>query len=472
MIHDAAHYLEQHYICPKHHVTHTGSNAYLLDFYLYLKEDTKGKQFLFKLLELIVANPDGGKVFYPGHLNPMNMSQNVIDTGTAVDAIARFTHERQKLFSEDEHEYIKNALQEVVETYLSEAARSKKITNQRLWGLTGVASYAHYVGEEQKYHDLAKESITKAFRDMTIDGFFRYYPDPGLELEQYDDITAFYQSRHTTFIMYVTSLLRLDSSQFQKDLDKSMHALLAMYTEKGVKDMRMECKRWYWLSPYEVASHAFDAYALAHSSVEGASSALQNVLFNVRTHFRSGKLNAAKGINNNFQCPIFWTAHMAWLTRIPNIEKLFDRQTELVPFSYQFSGNEIVTHTTPHKRILVSKRFGKRNPTTGIYTNGIVMNDIRWGRIPALPHAYLFSIREVVNHAWYAFRGFRFIEGLLRLWYFSLDSLALLLPIYYMKYGKVTSITETKGRIRVTVVPGSKFGSLLKEKERSLTITL
>lgn len=472
MIHDAARYLEQHYTCRKHHVIHTGSNAYLLDFYLYLEEDEKGKELLFTLLDLIVENPDGGKVFYPGHLNPMNMSQNVIDTGTAVDAVARFAHEKRELFSKDEHEHIRGSLQEVVETYLAQAAHSKKITNQRLWGLTGVASYARYAGEGQKYQELAKESIEQAFRDMTSDGFFRYYPDPGKNLEQYDDITTFYQSRHTAFIVYVIAMLQINPLQFQEGIDASTRALLSMYTGSGAKDMRMECKRWYWLSEYEVASHSFDAYVLAYSHLESTEEALKNVLYTVRTHFNSGKLNAAKGINNNFQCPIFWTAHMAWLTRIENITSVFDNQTEITPFSYQFSGDEIVTHTTPDKRILVSKRFSKRNPTTGIYTNGIDAGHVEWGRLPALPHAYLFSIREVVNHAWYAFRGFRFIEGIARLWHFTLDSLAMLLPLYYVKYGKVESIHVSEKNIQVTVIPGSKFGSLLKEKEHSLTITL
>lgn len=471
MIHDSVQYLERNQKCSKHHVGHTGSNAYLLDFYTYLGEIEKGKKFVFELLDLIVDSPDGGRVFYPGHLNPMNMSQNVIDTGTAVDAIARFVFLNKEHFSDDEHKEVKQSLKEVVETYLAEAACSKKITNQRLWGLTGVASYARYVGEEKKYLPVARESLEKAFSDMTVDGFFRYYPDPEKHSRPYDSMTTFYQSRHTTFMQYALESLGLDASEYTDRLQKSVDALLSMYLSNGTKDMRMECKRWYWLSPYEVASHAFDAYALAHSENEASRAALHNVLFQTREHFFDGFLHSHKGVNANFQCPIFWTAHLAWLCRIPNIENLFEKASKLTHFSYTFRGKEVFTHTDTSKRVMVNSLLHERNPTTGIFENGLPGRGVWRAKIPKLPHAFLFSVREVVNHARAALRGLHFFEAITRLSLFAQEALFMFLPYYSVRYGKVEDLQYTDSEVVVKVKPGSKYGTVLDSVE-TVTIPL
>lgn len=472
MIHEAARYLERSRTCPKHHVEHTGSNAYLLDFYDYLGEIEKGKELIRYLLGLIVISPEGAKVFYPGHLNPMNMSQNVIDTGTAVDTIARFATKNREAFSEEEHTRIRTALKEVVEGYLAEAARSKQITNQRLWGLTGVVSYAQYVGEENTYRGIAEESIERAFSDMTADGFFRYYPNPAKYLIQYDNMSAFYQSRHTAFIRYALETLGMHTALYRARLEQSIAALLSMYTADGWKDMRMECKRWYWLSPYEVASHTFDAYTFSHSNMPEAKVVLQNVLYQVREHFYDGFLHSHKGINHNFQCPIFWTAHLAWLTRVPDIERRFNAADTLMPFSFHFEGREVFSDTNPKRRILVNTFIKERNPTTGIFDNGIEDSRVFFGRPPSLPHAYFFSVREAINHAWYALRGLHFGEFIVRKWEFVIESLTMLLPVYRMAYGKIETFEVTDNEVIATVHLGSKYGTILKDDPVTVRIPL
>ncbi|XKT74493.1 MAG: hypothetical protein ACJKTH_00125 [Patescibacteria group bacterium UBA2163] len=463
MIREAAVYLEKNRTCPKHRVEHTGSNAYLLDFYDYLGEIEKGKKFVWYLLDLVVESPEGAKVFYPGHLNPMNMSQNVIDTGTAVDAVARFATNNRDSFSKKEHEKIQTTLREVAEGYLVKTARSKKITNQRLWGLTGLASYARYLGEESAYRTIAHESIERAFKDATPDGFFRYYPDPAKNSLPYDDITTFYQSRHTAFAQYTLNALNIKEGVYEEALEASIGALLSMYDSNGIKDLRMECKRWYWLSSYEVASHAFDAYALSHSKNPIAQKALNNVLYQVRQHFFDGFLHSHKGLNFNFQCPIFWTAHLAWLTRIDGIEDMFNHANELQPFLYTFHGKEVFSDTNQARRILINTRWQKRNPTTGIYQNGLdAAHRLRF-QIPRLPYAYFFSVKEVLNHSWYALRGGHAGEAIVRLWRFFTDSVTMVLPWYQTGFGKIVSMEIEKESVKLTVLPASKFGTLLKK---------
>ncbi len=469
MMRQSVRYLEANMRCSKHHVEHTGNSTYLLDMYSYLGEIEKGKALIDVLMKRIVKSGDS-YVFYPGLINTMNMSNNVIDCGSCVDTIARFLRTNADAFSEKEHARYRDELKKVVETYLEDAARTKPLTNQRLWGLTGLASYARYVGDVS-YAAVAKESIEQAFTDMTPDGFFRYYPNAHKHgaFDGYDGITTFYQSRCTGFIRYVLGELRMEGAPYEERLLESEKALLAMYKGDGTKDLRLECKRWYWLSEYEVASHAFDAYALSHSRVPEARAALHNVLYQIRQHFFEGYLHSHKGYSINFQCPIFWTAHLAWLTRIPDIAKLFDAADSLAPFSFEFKGREVYTKTSPESRVLVNARFQPHNPTMGIYRNGLAGRGLWRMRLPGIAPAYRASIREVLNHAWYALRGGYILEASLRLSNFFFDSIVMLMPRYSLEFGRIVSFSYENERVSVEVQPASKYGTVLNER---VTITL
>jgi hypothetical protein len=256
--------------------------------------------------------------------------------------------------------------------------------------------------------------------------------------------------------------------QYHRQLEKSVAALLSMYTDKGWKDMRMECKRWYWLSDYEVASHSFDVYALAHVDIPEAKTATHNALYQVRKHFRGGFLHAHKGLSINFQCPIFWTAHLAWLTRLPNIERIFNEASALMPFTYEFRGKEVFTRVRNGRRVLVNTRFQVRNPTTGIFDNGLSHTGALRAQMPALPYSFFFSIRETVNHIWYAVRGGHITEALWRGLCFLRETIRMLFPYYAVQYGKVEAFMYMNtGDIELHVRPATKYGSLsLGESER------
>ncbi len=457
----AVQFLEVHEECPKHHVVHTGKQAYLLDFYDFLGEHQKAKDLIWRLLDRIVDNGEGGKVFYPGHMNPVNMSQNVIDTGAAVDAIARFAHNNPSIFNGKEHRTIKETLGEVVETYLQYAAHEKQITNQRLWGLTGLASYARYAGKESEYRERAVESIERAFADMTPDGFFRYYPEAPDPSRTYDSVSAYYQSRHTAFIMYALDAFGILQEEYGDFLEKSIRALLAFYNTEGVKDIRMECKRWYWHSTYEVVSHSFDAYALFYSHIPEAHEALLHVVYQLKNHWRDGELCSHSGHNDNFQCSIFWTAHLAWFLRIPESKELFEVEKEPVPFSYTFEGQEIFSITNATGRFLLQTFWTPRSITTGIQTCGISFPKKWYARIPHIPYGLSFSIREVLNHALHALRGGRYREAVRRVRSLIQGVLTLIVPQYSYEWGRVTSLKYTHaGNAIIEIVSATRYGTL------------
>lgn len=460
--------LENSFRCPKHHVHHTGSLCYLLDFYDFLGEIEKGKRHIEHLISHIVED-NGAWVFYPGHLDPMNMSQNVIDTGSAVDAISRFAWRNRNHLSEHEHERIRHALRPIVETYLSKASLEKHVTNQRLWGLTGLASWARYVGEENRYREVVELSIRQALRDMSADGFFYYVPrakEVGM-FSGYAGASAFYHSRCLAFIRYSASCVGLSLLSYRDQLHKADQALLALYDENGVKDMRVECKRWYWLSSYEVAATGFDSYALAESTVSESQTLMPHLLMQCEQHMKDGMLHAHRGAPVNFQCPIFWTAHIAWLLRINNSESVWATREDIRPFRFRLKGAEVFSSVTEKGRVWVSKLTSERNMTVGIYDNGLPPR-YRLCAVPLrLPPRFLFSIRETANHVWCALRGGYVLEALARLWQLGVWITWIPLPVCSTHWGKVTSIDvmedEAGGTdLVVTVLPGTLYGTLTK----------
>ncbi len=464
-------FLESNRHCSKHHVEHTGSNAYLLDFYTAQGAVEKGKDFIRYLMTLIVLDRSSF-VFYPGRLNQMNMSNNVIDTGATVDSVARFLRIHHDAFTPEEHHNYGTLLAKVVDTYLLPAALEKPITNQRLWGLTGIASFARYRGEEARFRPHIVASIERAFLDMTPDGFFRYYPNASqyAAFEGYDGISAFYQSRHIAFIEYALSETGMSREPYTDRLDRAMRSLLSMYTSKGWKDMRLECKRWYWQSPYEVASHGFDAYALATHPMASTDTALSNILFQIRNNFSSGHLLSHKGLPINFQCSIFWTAHLAWMLRVSQSSQRFNEAKEVIPFSYEFRGVEVYAKTSSKSRVLINARFQSRNPTVGIYDNGLPPKVVWSLKFPHLPPAFGMSVREVLNHTWYALRGGYVFEALFRVIRFSGELVVMLLPRYSSTYGRIESMhyNEKESTIEVIVFFGTKYGTVLPFSERLL----
>lgn len=469
MLSDVVHFLESSEICTKHHVKHTGKRAYLLDFYTHLGEVEKGKKFIEYLLSHIV-DTKAGKIFYPGLMDPRNESSNVIDTGASIDAIARFLHIFRASFAVDELLRYQKILEEVVMSYLQNAAAEKQITNQRLWGLTGLASYARFA-RTHIYDDVIRASVERAFSDMTEDGFFIYYPRAEeRKLYGYDGITTHYQSRCTAFIRYSLEAAGIDMQPYEERLQQSERALLSMYRSDGTKDLRMECKRWYWLSAYEIGSAGFDAYALANSPVKEAATALHNLLFQVRRHLNHGHLRSHIGAPINYQCPIFWTAHLAWMLRISDVKHLFDAASFLQDFFFIFKGKEVFASTSSSRRTLIDAHWQRRNANEGVYENGLQEGSYWRLKIPALPSGFLFSLHELAVHTRDALYGGYIREGVLRPLLFVKELLVMLLPRYTVGYGKIEELIYGDGSIKVVVRPATKYGTILHDTKITIRV--
>ncbi len=459
-----AKYLEDNIRCQKHKIEHTGKNIYAVVFYSHLGQLEKGKKLILNTVKKITKDGESW-IFYPGRLDHYNKSNNVIDCGAIVDSISSFLKKHKNIFTKKELYEVENALEKVVYTYLTSAAINKPITNQRLWGLTGLASYYDY-SKDEKLVSLIKKSIEISLDEMTRDGFFIYYPKAKANncFEGYSGLTTYYQSRHTSFLYYSIEKADLDLNVYQPRLEKSIEALLGMYKKEGYKDLNLECKRWYWLGDYEVASNSFDIYALSKSNNPLARQVLNNSLVQIKNHFYNGHLHSHKGVNNDFQCYVFWNAHLAWLVRAIN-EKEWDEASFLKELEFDIKLDNLVNVSGGNYQIILNNFWQPRNFTSGILNNGLpnLHNKFFFRFKFICPRKnILISIRENIYHTRVAFHGMRFIEGFYRFFWMIKEIFISFMPIYQLKYGKINRFNWDNNKLRFEVVPATKFGALLK----------
>ena len=458
-------YLGRNIYCQKHKIEHTGKNIYAVDFYSYLGELEKAKELILNTVKKLIKDGDNW-IFYPGGLNHYNKSNNIVDCGAIVDCISSFLKKHKDIFTKDELNKIEDVLKKVVYTYLIKAAVYKPVTNQRLWGLTGLASYYNYSKDEQLL-DPIKESINISLSEMTSDGFFIYFPNAGEHnsFEGYNGPTTYYQSRHTSFLYYVIEKAGLDLKDYSVKLEKSIEALLGMYKKEGYKDLNLECKRWYWLSDYEIASHSFDVYALSKSSNPLAGQLLNNLLFQVKNHFYNGYLHSHKGINNNFQCYVFWNAHLAWIVRVVNIKELWNKSQNLKEIDFNIKLDRLVNVSGNNYQIILNNFWQSRNFTSGVINNGFPnLYNKKFFRFKFIypKKNILISIRENLYHIRVAFHGAKFIEGFYLFYWMIKEVFISFLPIYQLKYGKINKFNWYGNKLKFEIIPATKFGVLLK----------
>lgn len=264
----------------------------------------------------------GDFIFYPGRLGKYNMSNSVIDSGACSDVLASFYLAFQTKLTSQEKEQIKEAVFKNCSSYLIKASVDKEITNQRLWGSTGLAS-AYKAFGEQSWQEACLKSIGKSLSEMWPDGSFPYHPNwqkYGLP-QAANDITPYYHSRCIAFIFYALENFGQNFEPYREKLVNAADLLCAMYRPDGIKVIELESKRWYWNSPYEIASNAFDVYALVKTyQLTGRLKYLyyaQKSLNQILKHqLKDGGITSHLGSSQyNFQCRVFWNSHLAWLVR-------------------------------------------------------------------------------------------------------------------------------------------------------------
>jgi len=317
-------------VCRKHNIEHTGKNVYSVIIDTVLFKILKDKKYFLRArkralrtTENLIQDPETGSwIFWPGRLDGRNMSNSVIDSGACSDALSFFYLECGSLLSNEEANKIRDTVFKNCDSYLKDACVKKEVTNQRLWGGTGLAT-AYKIFKKKEWEKALIASVEKSLKEIWNDGIIPYhslYKEYKIYKGIYDT-TPFYHSRHFVFIDHVLESLGIENSQYSNLLLKMTNALIGMYGPDGVKNINFETKRWYFLSDYEIASNAYDICCFLRSReifgngpyIDYAKKAFLQLQ---RHQMDDGGINDHFGGANNFQCRIFWNANCAWMARL------------------------------------------------------------------------------------------------------------------------------------------------------------
>jgi len=217
-------------------------------------------------------------------------------------------------------------------TYLRYAVLDKGVPAQRAWGLAGLAGAWSLEGDDELSH-AAIEAVGVLEGVQFSDGAYPYHPvDWGGEHAGSADVSAFYQSRVTAFLIEALERLGRDPRDpiFAPPLRRGLSFLRALQGPDGRKCGLVEAKPWYWGAPYEVASHPFDVFALAKGyAIFGGTELAVAAARSFRawsSHLSpEGVLSSHQPTGHSrtsYQCPVFWAGHAAWIARcVPELDR-------------------------------------------------------------------------------------------------------------------------------------------------------
>jgi hypothetical protein len=322
--------------CPEHAVEHTGKSAGAIVMACELakldpaKDGPWLRELAVQQAERLVANlvREGDSpchTFRPGRHDPFNCSNSVIDGGAASDALAHLVTELGGEIDPVRARAFRDASLLHARTYLRYAVLDKGVPAQRAWGLTGLAG-AHALERDADLERAALEGIALLEKIQHADGSYPYHPiEWGAEHPGSSDVSSFYQSRVTGFVLYALERLRKDprDARFRLPLERGLDFLVALAGPDGIKCGLVEAKPWYWGASYEVASHPFDVYALATGwrlfrkpgYARAASAAFRAWSAHLEPDGRPTSHHADPGRERSYQCPLFWASHGSWLAR-------------------------------------------------------------------------------------------------------------------------------------------------------------
>lgn len=342
-------------LCYKHKgVEHTGKTAYSIITDLKLFKMTGDKKYWTRATRragrvadnLYKDTETDAYIFYPGRWVRGNMSNSVIDAGGAGDSLGTLLLGYREKLEPALRAKIEDALYKVCDTYLVKAVAEKELPDQRLWGATAL-SVAYRLWKKEEWKEACLAGIRRTLSHQWADGTFPYHPDWKREKLFYgmEETTSYYHSRQIAFMIYILRNLGVDSGAYLSSLMKAGEILLAMYGKDGVKSVYPDTKRWYWLSPYEVASFPYDSYALTalyeltrdERYIKTVSLGLRRYVEHqlgdggITSNLRQGPKREkwipgppqmrgeqarddASGVN--FQCRVFWNGQAAWLAKI------------------------------------------------------------------------------------------------------------------------------------------------------------
>ncbi|MCB9915502.1 MAG: hypothetical protein H6828_10190 [Planctomycetes bacterium] len=329
-------------LCPQHRVEHTGKSAGAIVLCLELaRHDPQAdraalvaaavQQGRRLVANLVREGTSPCHTFRPGRHDPFNCSNSVIDGGACSDALAQLVQDLGDELDEADRAAFAHASVLHAKTYLRYAVLDKGIPAQRAWGLTGLAAAWRLarVDDAETARELeraALEAVGMLEGIQHRDGSYPYHPaEWGAAHPGAGDVSAFYQSRVTAFLLYALGALDRDpmGEVFRGPLLRGLDFLAALVGPDGVKCGLVEAKPWYWGATYEVASHPFDVYALARGfALTGRTGLAHAALRSFRAWAAHLDADGAPrshlpgpGRRASYQCPVFWAGHAMWMAR-------------------------------------------------------------------------------------------------------------------------------------------------------------
>ncbi|MEM7306897.1 MAG: hypothetical protein AAF682_09515 [Planctomycetota bacterium] len=320
-------------VCPEHRVEHTGKSACTAITAAELWRAERTPELLAAAVQQgrrLVANLEREgtspcHTFRPGRHDPYNCSNSVIDGGAASDSLAHLvTSFGDELDAADREAFAAASLLHA-RTYLRYAVLDKGIPAQRAWGLTGLAGAAALEDDETLERAIA-EAVGILEGIQGADGSYPYHPlSWGAEHPGAGDVSSFYQSRVTAFLIYALERTGRDptADTFRAPLIRGLDFLCALQGPDGIKAGLVEAKPWYWGAPYEVASHPFDVFALASGwrlfgaprYAHAAAAAFRAWARHLSPAGAPQSHLPGPGRGRSYQCPVFWAAHACWIAR-------------------------------------------------------------------------------------------------------------------------------------------------------------
>ena len=334
-------------LCPDHRIEHTGKSAgAAVSAAALTRAGEPDRDALFEAAvgqgRRMVANlqREGTSpchTFRPGRHDPFNCSNSVIDGGACSDALAELVLTFGDRLAPDDREAFVQASRLHASTYLRYAVLDKGIPAQRAWGLTGLAA-AHALEPDEVLEQAALEAVGVLEGVQHPDGSYPYHPlDWGAEHVGSSDVSAFYQSRVSAFVLFALERLGRDPARdpFAGPLQRGLSFLRLLQGPDGIKCGLVEAKPWYWGATYEVASHPFDTYAFARGWAHFGSPRLGSAALasfrawaeHLEADGRPTSHRPGPGRGRSYQCPVFWAGHASWMARaLPDLERLESRE--------------------------------------------------------------------------------------------------------------------------------------------------
>lgn len=331
-------------VCPEHGIEHTGKSAGVIVLALELIRAGEPDRDVLKaaamqqgrrLVGNLINEPDSPcYTFRPGRHDPFNCSNSVIDGGACSDALAELVRVLGPELRVADREAFQHAALLHARTYLRYAILDKGIPAQRAWGLTGLAG-AQALEPDVLLERAALECVGILEGIQHGDGSYPYHPlEWGAAHPGAADVSSFYQSRVTAFLLFALERLGRDPSDriFRTPLMRGLDFLLGLQGPDGVKIGLVEAKPWYWGAEYEVASNPFDIAALCFGyrhfrRPELAAGARRSFEAWARHLSPTGAPRShlpGAGRGASYQCPLFWAGHASWAARaLPELEQAY-----------------------------------------------------------------------------------------------------------------------------------------------------